>query len=133
MKNLQGAVAVAVALIIPALAAGQLPVPAAAAASSVASTTDVPGRSAAPDPAGYRSAFEGYRRYAEQPVGSWRQANEVVGAIGGWQAYAREAQAPAGSPASAPAQADRPAARASAPGPASAAASAPAQHGSHRH
>ncbi|MCE9657961.1 MAG: hypothetical protein K8R60_05335 [Burkholderiales bacterium] len=56
---------------------------------------------AAPAPT-YRSAFDGYRRYQDQPVGSWRQANERVGRIGGWQAYAREAQA-SGPAASAPA------------------------------
>lgn len=38
----------------------------------------------------YRSAFEGYRGYREQPLESWRGANERVGQIGGWQAYARE-------------------------------------------
>ena len=42
--------------------------------------------------AGYRSAFEGYRRYDDQPVGSWREANDLVGRIGGWQAYSREGQ-----------------------------------------
>ena len=40
----------------------------------------------------YRSAFEGYRGYTEQPVTSWREANDLVGRIGGWQAYAREGQ-----------------------------------------
>ena len=40
----------------------------------------------------HRSAFEGYRPFAEQPVGSWREANDVVGRIGGWKAYARESQ-----------------------------------------
>lgn len=42
--------------------------------------------------AGYRSAFEGYRAYNEQPVQSWRESNDVVGRIGGWQSYAREGQ-----------------------------------------
>ena len=41
---------------------------------------------------GYKSAFSGYRAYAEQPVQSWRESNDVVGRIGGWQAYAREGQ-----------------------------------------
>lgn len=49
------------------------------------------GRSA--NGASYSSAFEGYRRFSDQPVGSWRQANDTVRQIGGWQAYAREAQA----------------------------------------
>ena len=43
----------------------------------------------------YQSAFEGYRAFREQPVGSWRQANDLVGRIGGWQAYAREGAASA--------------------------------------
>lgn len=41
---------------------------------------------------GYRSAFDGYQSLTEQPVGSWREANEQVGRIGGWQSYAREGQ-----------------------------------------
>lgn len=40
----------------------------------------------------YRSAFEGYRSFAEQPLTLWREANEVVKSVGGWQTYAREAQ-----------------------------------------
>ena len=36
----------------------------------------------------YQSAFEGYD---EPRLSSWRQANELVGQIGGWQAYTREA------------------------------------------
>ena len=43
----------------------------------------------------YQSAFEGYRAFREQPVGPWRQANDLVGRIGGWQAYAREGAASA--------------------------------------
>lgn len=31
----------------------------------------------------YRSAFEGYRRFADQDLGDWRKANEEVGAAGG--------------------------------------------------
>jgi hypothetical protein len=34
-------------------------------------------------PVEYRSAFEGYRRFAEQELASWRRANEEVGAAGG--------------------------------------------------
>ena len=38
----------------------------------------------APAPAvTYRSAFEGYRPYAEQELVPWRKANEEVGAAGG--------------------------------------------------
>ena len=35
-------------------------------------------------------SFGGYRPYAEQPVGVWREANERVRQAGGWRAYARE-------------------------------------------
>jgi hypothetical protein len=41
----------------------------------------------------HRPAFAGYRRFAEQEVGPWRAANDTVGAIGGWRAYALEVQA----------------------------------------
>lgn len=34
-------------------------------------------------PAAYRSAFEGYRPFADQQVQDWRKANEEVGAAGG--------------------------------------------------
>jgi hypothetical protein len=43
----------------------------------------------------YRSAFRGYRTPAEDVVTSWRDANDLVGRIGGWRVYAREAQEPA--------------------------------------
>jgi hypothetical protein len=39
---------------------------------------------------GYRSAFDDYRRFEEQKVLPWRESNDLVGRIGGWQAYARE-------------------------------------------
>lgn len=42
----------------------------------------------------YRSAFEGYRPFAEEKVASWKEANDTVGRIGGWRAYARQAQEP---------------------------------------
>ena len=47
----------------------------------------------------YRSAFEGYRPLTDQPVLPWRESNDVVGRIGGWQSYAREGQG--GAPADA--------------------------------
>lgn len=43
-------------------------------------------------PMAYRSAFDGYKGLTEQPVQSWREANDSVGRIGGWKSYAREAQ-----------------------------------------
>ena len=55
--------------------------PAASAAASAAST---------PPASSYKSAFEGYRRFEDQKVLPWRESNDLVGRIGGWQAYARE-------------------------------------------
>jgi hypothetical protein len=47
----------------------------------------------------YRSVLALPRRAdADAPV-PWREANDLVGRIGGWRAYAREAQAPASPPA----------------------------------
>jgi len=40
----------------------------------------------------YVSPLASYSRYVEQPVGSWREANDQVGRVGGWRAYASEAQ-----------------------------------------
>lgn len=80
-----------------------------------------------PGASGWRSAFEAYLPHDEVRLQSWREANDRVGLIGGWRAYAREAQAPAG-PAAPASQA--PGSPAVTPGPAlvpqRAAASAPA-------
>ena len=40
----------------------------------------------------YVSPLRAYKPYADQPVESWREANDRVGRIGGWRAYAKEAQ-----------------------------------------
>jgi hypothetical protein len=77
---------------------------AAAASIALAQTHDHHSHAASPggarDPANaaervpaarYESPFAGYRRQREEPVGSWRDANDTVGRIGGWRAYAREA------------------------------------------
>lgn len=63
-------------------------------------------------PASYRSVFTDYRSYNEQAVLSWRESIELVGRIGGWQSYAREAQSsvPAGGSSASPATDDAPAA-----------------------
>ena len=41
----------------------------------------------------YTSPIGGYQSFKDQPLLSWREANDRVGQIGGWKAYAREAQA----------------------------------------
>jgi hypothetical protein len=59
---------------------------------------------AATAPLVYRSALAGYKKLAaEPPPLAWREANDAVERIGGWRAYAREANAPGAAAASAPA------------------------------
>lgn len=43
-------------------------------------------------PAPYQSAFEAYQAYGDDKLLPWKEANDTVGRIGGWRAYAREAQ-----------------------------------------
>ena len=43
----------------------------------------------------FRSVLEGYQPFSDEPVGSWREANDTVGRIGGWRAYAKEASSAA--------------------------------------
>jgi hypothetical protein len=57
----------------------------AAASAPVARTQAAPGE--------FRSALEGYQPYSEVKRVPWKEANETVGKIGGWKAYAREAAA----------------------------------------
>lgn len=114
-------------------AAGAGSAPASAASSASANGTT-----------GYRSAFEGYRAFNEQPVHPWRESNDVVGRIGGWQSYAREGQGgpvagstpatlPVSSAASANAPIVLPAQKPKAPGaPAAASAAMPSDHSGHR-
>jgi hypothetical protein len=99
--------AAASAVLLVPLAGIAQPLPARAPAASAAA-------SSAPSGAAYRSVFDGYRGYRDEPVQSWRAANELVGRLGGWQAYAREGQ---GGPVA---------------GAASAAASAPGGHTGHK-
>lgn len=84
-----------------------------AASAAAASNAQTPPASAAPAPTvNYRSAFEGYQPFNDQQVGSWKDANDNVGRIGGWRSYAKEAQQvegkaqgqPAEAPAAAPTQ-----------------------------
>lgn len=63
------------------------------AAAASAQTTAVDSGSARPvlpTALPYHSAIAGYQPYADQPVQSWREANDRVGRIGGWRAYAKE-------------------------------------------
>ena len=62
-------------------------------ASAQAPTT--PGAGTAPQtratPGQYRSALEGYQPYSESKMVPWKEANDTVGKVGGWRAYAKEA------------------------------------------
>jgi hypothetical protein len=68
------------------------------AALTVSAQTAALAPAPAPGPVPYRSALEGYQPFAETKAVPWKEANDTVGRIGGWRAYAKEA-APAPKPA----------------------------------
>lgn len=45
----------------------------------------------------YKSTFEGFKRFTDEKVISWKEANDNVGRIGGWREYAKEARQPESS------------------------------------
>ena len=55
-----------------------------------------------PVPAPYKSAFEGYQAYSDNPMVNWKAANDEVARIGGWREYARQAQQLENTPATKP-------------------------------
>lgn len=61
------------------------------------SQTVSPGAAVAPTP--YKSVFEGYQAYSDDPLVNWREANNDVAQIGGWREYAKQAQQPESTPA----------------------------------
>ncbi len=71
-------------------------------ASAAAQPAPQPARAQPADPQAsvpplvYRSPFSAYRPMADATPVPWRQANDLVGHIGGWRVYAREAQQAAG-------------------------------------
>lgn len=73
--------------------------------------------------ANHSSALASYRRLGDDKRIDWKEANEAVNRIGGWRAYAREAQQPEPAPTA-------PASRA-VPAPVAASGAAPA-HGGHK-
>lgn len=50
----------------------------------------------------YTSPLADYQPFNDEKVTSWKAANDKVGQIGGWRAYAKEAQQPNNTPANAP-------------------------------
>jgi hypothetical protein len=109
-------------------AQAQAPAPGTATRTARADPLDAQARVPA---AVHSSALSHYRRLGDDARIGWKEANETVNRIGGWRAYAREAQQPepaASAPASRPSPAPVPA---SAPAPAPASGAKPA-HGGHR-
>jgi hypothetical protein len=77
-------------------AALALAVPVSAQPASSARPADA---TAAVPPLVHLSALSGYKRLSEPPAADWKAANQNVERIGGWRAYAREANASASAPA----------------------------------
>ena len=77
----------------------------------------------------YDSSFAQFRRIGDDKPVAWREANDAVAGIGGWRAYAREAQQPD------PAAVQKPAAPAQAPAlaPTPTAEPMPEGHSDHKH
>lgn len=46
----------------------------------------------------YRSAFAGYRNFKDEPVGSWREANDAMGRLGGHMGHTGHPGMPASEP-----------------------------------
>jgi hypothetical protein len=100
-------------LFLSSLAALLLP---AAALAQSAQRPDPLDAKAAVAPLVYRSVFMGYKPLAnDAPALSWREANDAVERIGGWRAYAREANAASAPAPAAEPRASRPATPASGP------------------
>lgn len=46
----------------------------------------------------YTSPVADYQPFVDEKITSWKAANDKVGQIGGWRAYAKEAQQPDNTP-----------------------------------
>jgi hypothetical protein len=63
----------------------------------------------------YTSPLRAYQAYADEPIQSWREANDRVGRLGGWRTYAKDTStdepvkaAPAAAPHAGQHGADKP-------------------------
>jgi hypothetical protein len=99
--------------LLPAALLAAAPTAQAQSAARTARADPLDPKASVPAPI-YASSFSQYRRLdAEKPI-SWREANDAVTRIGGWRAYAREAQQPEAAvpaqlpPAALPAAATKP-------------------------
>lgn len=91
LRFISNPLALVAALAVWPSAHAQIPAPASSASTS--------------SPLEFRSAFESYQPYTEEKTINWKEANDLTGRIGGWRAYAKEAQQPAAPgtpPASSP-------------------------------
>lgn len=68
-------------------------------ASHASAQTTVPASPTAAIPVPFKSAFEGYQAYSDDKMTNWKAANDEVARIGGWRAYAKQAQQPDNTPA----------------------------------
>ena len=84
---------------LAALALSMLAAGGPARAQTAASTA------AAPIELSHDSVLARYKRFEDAPPGPWRDANDTVGRIGGWRAYAREQAATPGAPPAPPSKA----------------------------
>ena len=72
------------------------------AMAQVATRSDPTDSKAAVPSATYRSAFEDYRGFVDQPVSGWRAVNDEVGRLNGHIGHVRTPTAPAAKPPSKP-------------------------------
>jgi hypothetical protein len=102
---------------LPRLAAVLLATTVASTGAQAQAAATQPGKPSGDQPAypsDNPSAFAGFKPFGQTAVADWVQVNRRVAEVGGWRAYAQEAQAPA------PAQPAQPAASAAEPRPADA-------------
>ena len=81
------------------------------AAGAAGAQTPAPREAAVAAPPAYRSAFEGYRPYVEEPLAPWREVNDTVGRVGGHVGVLRADESTAQPPPATPGAAPAPAAK----------------------
>lgn len=83
----------------------------AASAQTAPEATVAAGPASRTSASAYVSALQDFQSFKEEKMQPWRQVNDTVGRIGGWRAYAKEAQQPSGHSDAAPAAAQGPQSR----------------------
>jgi hypothetical protein len=78
----------ALAWVVAALAGGL----SGTAVAQATAPSPSPVLTAEPATTGFRSALDGYQPYTDEKILSWKDANDTTARIGGWRAYAKEAQ-----------------------------------------